>query len=247
MLETLLAAALRTGHLDPKDEQRALTAFRAAAHSASARRARTRRRDDWRPSEEQRVRHPGRIPFGVVFASLTLGGVAVAAIGSTGSHQDGAPSGPESSHPSVVAPDQPGGTATATSPGNPGTTTRPSPAQDTEAHCRAYQEIGKHGHALDSTAWQQPVVAAGGKNEVAAYCSAQLPHTTAPSTGASSRGKPGQRAAEPAAGNTDAPGSATSGNRGSASHPGDTRTTAETGQADGGSGQTGGGKGSDQH
>src|SRR5262245_60774366 len=54
-LETVLATALRADRPDPEGEQRALAAFRAAAHGAGAHRARARRRDDWRPREAHRL------------------------------------------------------------------------------------------------------------------------------------------------------------------------------------------------
>ncbi|MFE1846408.1 hypothetical protein ACFW8Z_23755, partial [Streptomyces sp. NPDC059515] len=47
-VETLLAAALTGDATDTGAEQRAVAAFRAA-RDAGAHRARTRRRDDWRP------------------------------------------------------------------------------------------------------------------------------------------------------------------------------------------------------
>ena len=50
----------------------------------------------------------------------------------------------------------------------------PTTAQDTEAKCRAYDQVGGNGKALDSTAWQRLVTAAGGADRVAAYCAEQL-------------------------------------------------------------------------
>lgn len=239
-LRTVLATALRTDHLDPEAQQRAMAAFRAAAHSASARRARTRRRDDWRPSEERRVRHPGRMTFGVVFASLALGGVAVAAIGSAGSPEGGG-TGRENVHPSAVSPDQPGGaassTSSSTSSGGPGPTGRPSPAQDTEAHCRAYEQVDKHSKTLNATAWQQLVTAAGGKDKVAAYCSEQLTRATASPSKPAGTGKSSKRAADP--GNGTAGNTGTHGNGTSSANPGSTHNAA--GNSQGGSGYKGSG------
>ncbi|GAB7032030.1 hypothetical protein AB0G35_29995 [Streptomyces sp. NPDC021749] len=233
-LETVLGAALRTDRLDPEAEQRALAAFRAAAHGAGAHRARTRRRDDWRPREERRVRRPARMTFGVVFASLTLGGVAVAAVGSVGSPADGAGGGRGAVHPSAVAPDRPGGTASPSSSGRPGPADRPSPARDTEARCRAYQQVQGRGKALDAKAWQRLVAAAGGKDEVAAYCSEQLARATAAPSGPAGPGRPGRGAATTgngAAGNTGAPGNGTPD-----ANPGATRNTTGNGQAGEGNG-----------
>ncbi|MER5471052.1 hypothetical protein [Streptomyces sp. NPDC002685] len=189
-LETELGAVLREGHLDPEAEQRALTAFRAA-HEESAHRARTRRRDDWRLPAERRAGRPVKITLGVVFASLTLGGVAVAAIGSVGSSTDGDGAARETAHPSAVAPDQPGGEAPSASSGVPGPTDRSATAQDTEAHCRAYEQVKDRGTALDGTAWQRLVTAAGGMDKVAAYCSEQLARATAAPSRPAGNGKAG--------------------------------------------------------
>jgi hypothetical protein len=49
----------------------------------------------------------------------------------------------------------------------------PATAKDTEAHCRAYERTKGRGHALDATAWQRLVHAAGGERQVPGYC-AQL-------------------------------------------------------------------------
>ncbi|MEU9118402.1 hypothetical protein AB0C96_00820 [Streptomyces sp. NPDC048506] len=231
-LETALGAAIRADRLDPEAEQRALAAFRAAAHSAGARRARTRRRDDWRPREERSVRRPVRLTLGVAFASLTLGGVAVAAIGSAGSSGDGAGTGRGTAHPSVVAPDQPGGTASPKPSGRTGPTDRPSPAQDTEAHCRAYKRVEGRGRALDATAWQRLVTAAGGKDKVAAYCSELLARATA---GTDSPGKGAASAGNGTAGNTGGAGNGTPD-----TDPGGTHHAT-------GNGRAGEGKGSGKH
>ncbi|MCX4435373.1 MULTISPECIES: hypothetical protein [Streptomyces] len=192
-LETELGAVLR-GHLEPEAEQRALTAFRAA-HDTGAHRARTRRRDDWRLPAERRARRPVKLTLGVVFASLTLGGVAVATIGSVGSSTDGDGAGRGTVHPSAVAPDQPGGGASSASSGVPGPTDRPATAKDTEAHCRAYEQVKDRGKALDSRAWQRLVTAAGGKDKVAAYCSEQLARATAAPSKTTGNGKAGSAGA----------------------------------------------------
>ncbi|MFJ9865228.1 hypothetical protein [Streptomyces sp. NPDC101165] len=232
-LETMLAAALRAGDLDPEAEQQAVAAFRAA-HGTAAHRARTRRRDDWRPAAERRAGRSVKVTFGVVFASLTLGGVAVAAIGSAGSSADGAGAGRGTAHPSAVAPDRQGGKASSASPSG---RHRPAdgPGQDTEAHCKAYEQVKDRGKALDTRAWQRLVAAAGGTDKVTAYCSAQLAGATATPSKSAGRGNPGAGAADTgngATGKTDASGNGTSGNT-----PGDTGST----------GGTGGDKGSGKH
>ncbi|KAA0935450.1 hypothetical protein FGF04_15350 [Streptomyces apricus] len=66
----------------------------------------------------------------------------------------------------------PGTTGGPGGPGGSGASDRPAAARDTEAHCRAYDSVGKKGKALDSTAWQRLVLAAGGAENVEAYCAA---------------------------------------------------------------------------
>ncbi|MFF4015411.1 hypothetical protein [Streptomyces sp. NPDC001843] len=183
-LETALATALRGGDHDPVAEQRAVAAFRSA-RGADGHRARTRRRDDWRVTAERRAGRSVRMTLGVVFAGLTLGGVAVAAIGSGGSSADGtgAGAGRETARPSALAPGGPGGAAPSASSGGPRPTDRPARAQDTEAHCRAYEQVVGRGKALEGKAWQRLVADAGGKDKVAAYCSRELVRATAAANG----------------------------------------------------------------
>ncbi|MEU6550508.1 hypothetical protein ABZ915_09500 [Streptomyces sp. NPDC046915] len=230
-LETALAAALREDGLAPEAEQRAVAAFRAAR---GTHKARTRRRDDWRLPAERRTGRSVKMTFGVVFASLTLGGVAMAAIGSVGSSADGADAGRGTAHPSSTAPGRPGGAAPSTSPGGHGPTDRPATAKDTEAHCRAYEQVQNHGKALDATAWRRLIAAAGGKDEVAAYCSAQLARATATPGG---KNNPGAGSANPGngtPGNTGTSGNGTSGN-------------GTSGNGTSGNGGSNGGKGSGKH
>ncbi|WP_405880843.1 hypothetical protein OG762_21020 [Streptomyces sp. NBC_01136] len=233
-LETVLAAVIRGGHLDPEAEQRALAGFRAP-RGAGAHRARTRRRDDWRLPAERRAGRPAKMTFGVVFASLALGGVAVAAIGSAGSSTDGAGTGLGAAHPSAVAPDRPGGEASSASSGGPRPTHGSTPAQDTEAHCRAYEQVKDRGKALGARTWQQLVAAAGGKDKVAAYCSEQLARATSAPSRPAGTGKPSKGAAD--AGNGTPGNTRASGNGASGNDPGGTGNAA-------GNGRTGGGMGS---
>ncbi|ELS55928.1 hypothetical protein STVIR_3273 [Streptomyces viridochromogenes Tue57] len=178
-LEALLSAAVLRGYrLDTEGEQRAVAAFRAA-RDAGAHRARTRRRDDWRPRERRLVLSL-KTTLSLFLASLTLGGVAVAAIGSSDSSDgpaddQGRPSGPSTSAPDLPAAEHSSAASDAAThePGHP------SAAQDTEAQCRAYEQIEDRGNALDSTAWQRLVTAAGGEDKVVAYCAEQLARGTA--------------------------------------------------------------------
>ncbi|MEU9785157.1 hypothetical protein AB0H92_30060 [Streptomyces phaeochromogenes] len=177
-LGELLAAAVRGGAVDADAERRVLAAFRAARDEGAHRAAsRNRRRDDWRPERERRGGRSVRTTLVALVASLTLGGVAVAAIGSAGggTRDEGAERGgppPASSAPTgppAAAPNQ-----SAPAQADRGFR-RPTSAQDTEAHCRAYDSVKKRGKkrgqaALDSTAWQRLIQAAGGAENVEAYC-----------------------------------------------------------------------------
>ncbi|MGW1166717.1 hypothetical protein [Streptomyces sp. NPDC002550] len=177
--EARLGAALRAGGVDAEAERRAVAAFRAA-HATRAPGARTRRRDDWRPAAPRRARVPLRAALSVALASLTLGGVAFAAIGSAGSGTHGRPGTPHPALPSAStphrppAPGTPAGTAGQASGAASTRPHHPATARDTVAHCRAYERAGDRSGALDATAWQRLVGAAGGEEKVAAYCAAQV-------------------------------------------------------------------------
>ncbi|MEU6087603.1 hypothetical protein ABZ865_12465 [Streptomyces sp. NPDC047085] len=178
-LEEGLAAAFRTTPLTPGSdaERHAVAAFRAARDAGlhGSRRARTRRRDDWRPREPWRLRLSVKTTLSVFAASLTLGGVAVAAIGAAGSSSDGAHGDGRNTHPVTSAPERSGADASAgSSAGSSAHPDRPDTAKDTLAHCRAYEQVKDRGKALDATAWQRLLEAAGGEDHVAAYCTAQL-------------------------------------------------------------------------
>ncbi|MER6711761.1 hypothetical protein [Streptomyces sp. NPDC000877] len=229
-LELLLAAALIRDGIDSEAEQRAVAAFRAA-RDAGPHRSRTRRRDDWRPRER---RHPGRslkATLSVLLASLTLGGVAVAAIGSAGSTDGADDRGrpPASTRAPGVSAGEPGDTPSGSASAHPD---RPAPAQDTEAHCRAYEEVDGRGKAMDATAWKRLVEAAGGERNVTAYCAGQL---------ARSEEKPGGTT-RPDKG-TDAPGSGGAGNGSGNGGTGAGNAENGSGNADTGSGtdRSGGG------
>ncbi|WP_330338195.1 hypothetical protein [Streptomyces sp. NBC_00557] len=181
--EARLGAALRGGGVDAEAERRAVAAFRAARET-TAPRARTRRRDDWRPAAPGRARLSWKAALSVTLASLTLGGVAVAAIGSAASGHRGHPDTPRPARPStsVSLPPAAPGASTGTGGGGSGTPSprphHPATARDTVAHCRTYERAGRRGGALDSTAWRRLVAEAGGENNVAAYCAAAVAHAT---------------------------------------------------------------------
>jgi hypothetical protein len=183
-LEALLGAAMRGGRIDAEAEQRAVDAFRAA-RDAGVHGARTRRRDDWRPRDQRRGARSVKATLSVILASLTLGGVAFAAIGTGGSGTDGADgteNGSSRPHPSASTEGQLRAPTPSPDSGASGVPSdRPATAKDIQAHCRAYEQVAGNGKALGSTAWQRLVTAAGGEAKVRAYCAGQLAEATAES------------------------------------------------------------------
>ncbi|MEU4037169.1 hypothetical protein [Streptomyces collinus] len=179
--EARFAAALRPDAPDAGAEERAVAAFRTARDSG-AHGARTRRRDDWRPRTRRLGRLSPKAALSVLVASLTMGGVAFAAIGSAGSGGHGGDRHP--ARPSVSASHRPGAAPHAPASGTPSARRdHPATAKDTLAHCRAYEHVGGHGKALASTAWQRLVTAAGGEANVPAYCAERLAQADTPGAG----------------------------------------------------------------
>lgn len=210
-LEALLAAALREGALDAEAEQRAVAAFRAV-RDAGAPQARTRRRDDWRPLGHRRVRSSVKATVCLFLAGLTLSGVAFAAIGPGGSFGGGDSGGHGRRQPSPGASDRWSGapdSATSHVPNASVSPDRPDTAQDTEAHCRAYEQVKNRGNAIGSTAWQRLVEAAGGEQNVAAYCAEQLAQDDGNSGKSDQSGKAEKAGRAPAASRTPEPGEQT--------------------------------------
>ncbi|PPS77989.1 hypothetical protein BV882_01695 [Streptomyces sp. 46] len=212
-VQAFLVAALTQGRIDSGAEQRAVAAFRAARGSG-AHRARSRRRDDWRPRERRLTGRSLRTTLSVLLASLTLGGVAVAAIGSSDSPSGSDEPGRSHAPTSPPAPGNPaGGPTGAESVSSAAPPGRPAAAQDTEAHCRAYEKAGRRGRVMDATAWQRLVAAAGGERHVTAYCAEQAARsdarpgrTAGPEKGTGASGNSGK-------GNGSGPGSANSGSK----------------------------------
>lgn len=173
-----IGAALRQQRVDDSAEQAAVAAFRSA-RSAGDSALRTRRRDDWCPPT--RKQHWARGGAIAVVASMLLGGIAFASIGVLDTRRHNTPD-PGTSHSTPRPPTSPVHTPRERTapPAEPSTapTTHSAPghsgtAKNIKAHCRAYDKIKNRGHALDATAWQRLVEAAGGEQHVAAYC-AQL-------------------------------------------------------------------------
>ncbi|MFI6441106.1 hypothetical protein [Streptomyces sp. NPDC050759] len=184
-LEALLAAALRGEKSDGEAERRAVAAFRAA-RDAGAHRARTRRRDDWRPRSQRRRARSLKATLSALLASLTLGGVAYAAIGSAGGGEAKGAAGGKDVRPSASA-STPAESHSSARPTASAPAERPPTAKDTLAHCRAYEKLRGRGKALDSTAYQRLVAAAGGEANVSAYCAT----LTGTGTGTADAGDPG--------------------------------------------------------
>ena len=198
-LEAVLGAALLGGKEDGEAERRAVDAFRVA-RDTGAHRARTRRRDDWRPRPQRRWGRSWKATFSVLLASLTLGGVAYAAIGAGGGGPDRSAAGDGRARPSVTT-SAPAPSPTASRPSASAPADRPATAKDTRAHCRAYEKLRGRGKALDSTAYKRLAAAAGGAANVRTYCAALAGGATADADakGAAGDVNPGKRKGQPAA------------------------------------------------
>ncbi|QDN74631.1 hypothetical protein FNV64_01880 [Streptomyces sp. S1A1-7] len=165
--------ALRRQPVDDSAEQAALAAFRSA-RTASDEALRTRRRDDWRPrTRKQRWARGGAL---TLVSSTLLGGIAFASIGVVDRGQHHAPQAGTSHstrRPPTLTPGEQDAPSAASGTAPPASSSHPVAAKDVEAHCRAYEKVKDRGHALNATAWQRLVRAAGSEQQVAAYC-AQL-------------------------------------------------------------------------
>ncbi|MFF0888377.1 hypothetical protein [Streptomyces sp. NPDC003456] len=210
-VEALIIACLVRDGLDTEGEQRAVAAFRAARDAAAPHRD-ARRRDDWSLRERRRLGRSLRTTLSVVLASLTLGGVAVAAIGVAGVSPDGpedTPRRPSASGgvPRDPSPDAPGAGRTPHPGGGPASVGRTpgedaagagkersardaENARDAEAQCRAWERAGGRGRAMDATAWERLVDAAGGERNVTAYCAAHPAETEPGGNGAPATDRP---------------------------------------------------------
>ncbi|MFD7240600.1 hypothetical protein [Streptomyces massasporeus] len=234
-VEALIVASLIRDGVDAEAEQRAVTAFRAA-RDAGAPRTRTRRRDDWRARERRNLGRSLKTTLSVLLASLTLGGVAVAAIGVAGSPEDGTKDAPEHQPAPSSAPhdpsEQPSRDGHSPTPGTGPSPDRPAPAQDTEAHCRAYERVGRSGKAMEATSWQRLVAAAGGERYVTAYCAEQVDEPERGSDGSANGGSAGGDGA-PAAGGGTGNASDNGSDKGSNSGSGKSRSESKRSQPNG--------------
>ncbi|MEV5265746.1 hypothetical protein [Streptomyces werraensis] len=187
-LEALLVAALVRDGVDAGAEQRAVAAF-VAARESGAHGARTRHRDDWRPSRRRFGGRSLRATLGALVAGCALSGVAWAGIQaaeapSGGRSEDTGPARTPSAASTPAVPDASraagaAGTprvpapASATEAGRDGAARGSGPAEaagTVEAQCRAYGRVAGRGRVLDAPVWERLVAAAGGAGRVEAYC-----------------------------------------------------------------------------
>lgn len=173
---------------DQDGAARAVAAFRAARDeglhaSALHASARTRRRDDWRPAAERRIGRSLKTAVASLLASVTLGGVAIAAGALPTPFREAPAPEPKprrsASVPQPRPPHEPAGPPVPATPPLDRETlpaprsAKPATARDHEALCSAYEKVKGHGRAAESTAWQRLVTAAGGEQEVPRYCGEQ--------------------------------------------------------------------------
>lgn len=209
-IAALLADAVRGPEPDGESERRAVDAFRVARDSG-AHHASTRRCDDWRPRRRlwPSTLSSVRAAVGLLVGGLVLGGAAYAGIGPLGVHHGSRHDTSDGTGPSRTAEngtDLPPGTGTAggypSVPGTPGLAPvpgRPDTAKDTEAHCRAYERVRDKGQALEATAWRRLVEAAGGVDEVPAYCAAvEAQNDSGQNSGSQDGGTPSSAATDEA-------------------------------------------------
>ncbi|MFI6939445.1 hypothetical protein ACIBI4_09250 [Streptomyces sp. NPDC050418] len=171
---------------DAAGERRAVEAFRAAREGGAHRKARTRRRDDWRPRGAVR-RFAWRAALGTVLAGLTVGGVAVAVGGGSGG-KSGAASGPSVSGPeaggdSAVPTDPADASGPGEEPGGPsappgGPSVPPGSEQSERSLCRTLLEgqdrVDGSGKSVASASRRRLAEAAGGEGGVQDYCARVL-------------------------------------------------------------------------
>lgn len=211
--------------VDPDAAEQAMTAFRAARDAGAHADARPRRRDDWRPKLQHGSARSLKAAVAALVASVTLGGVAMAAgalpdpfVGEGDDKPTPGPSRSSSAKQSPAGPDikreqgpEPGpGASQHASTGGPARgksgehdlANAPAPAQNAEALCRAYEKVIGHGKAMDSAAWSRLEAAAGGTRNVAPYCAKLL---TAPTTAPAEA--PGNSDRSPKPSHTGEPGS----------------------------------------
>jgi len=198
-LAGLLAAAAAPAALDPDREEAAVAAFRAARDAgvltAGVRQRHRRRADDWRPGARG-LRHAARSAktvTGALFATLALGGVAVAAaVGALPTSFGSGAHGPD--------PLQSGGSSARAGSKDPGSSASPAPDQerpaggasrgvatptpstspgstDYKALCTAYAAADWRRSGMNRQSYRDLEKAAGGgRHRVRQYCAGLLGH-----------------------------------------------------------------------
>ncbi|MFF3341769.1 hypothetical protein [Streptomyces flavidovirens] len=187
-VEALLAAVRRSApRPGGANEEAALAAYREArdsgAHAVPGRWWQARRRDDWRPSRRWRGALPARAAFASVAATVTLGGVALAAgtgaipapfgIGGGGSGGPSAATATRTGTPSTPGAARESAAEGAVRLPSAGVTrsgsARPTRAQDDVAHCVAY--LASNGRSVSGAATERLTAdAADAGMTVEAYC-----------------------------------------------------------------------------
>ncbi|MGW6565161.1 hypothetical protein [Streptomyces sp. NPDC054975] len=227
-VEAALAAALRPRDVDDASTRAAVAAFRTARDAGLHESRRTGRREDWRPATERGMGRSLKSALAALAASLTLGGVAFAAVASHDPSDGTETPEPEprsstsaplpSKQPEIPPFESPGSSSPTphtapTTPRVPGIPTSRVPRDpahvpwSNEALCRAYENSLGRGKAMEAAAWKRLVDAADGK-DVATYCDS-LPTPAAPgSPEASANGRSATKTpfgthADPATGRSD--------------------------------------------
>ncbi|MET9373624.1 hypothetical protein ABZX98_05665 [Streptomyces sp. NPDC002992] len=187
-VEAALAAALRPRGVDDASAQAAVAAFRTARDTGLHTSRRSTRREDWRPAPERRTGRSLKTALAALAASLTLGGVAIAAAVPLDLFDETEAREPEPHRstsaplpsqepatPSFESPDSrsPAPEGVPTTPGVPGNPDHPP--RSSESLCRTYEKSLDKGKAMEAAAWERLVAAADGE-DVATYCDSLPAH-----------------------------------------------------------------------
>lgn len=143
-VDAVLGEAVRPGTIDTGAEHRAVAAFRSA-RDEGGHRARTRRRDDWRPSARSRALVSLRAAVGAVLASLLLGGGALATMNTSRTLDGGTPPTADHRPPPQTTPSPPPPAERRTPPPLPRpkqTRTHPEAPNETKPKAKAKDEGG---------------------------------------------------------------------------------------------------------
>ncbi|MFF2779126.1 hypothetical protein ACFVU3_30060 [Streptomyces sp. NPDC058052] len=203
-----LAGALRPADVDDASARAAVAAFRTARDAGLHVSRRTRRREDWRPAE-RRVGRSLRATLSALAASLTLGGVAVAAVlpvgpfGDTESREPGSrlvtavpqpPEGPASPSSGSPGSSSPSSSRATAAPLDPRTSARP-PRTDGPP-CHPHEKVPGRAGAVEAPGRKGSAGQAGGREP---HCDSLPDSATTSSSPASGRGYAGAPPKAPSA------------------------------------------------